>query len=56
VFHTTTEATLHDSVADERALDAFHHPFAHLQIDASGVAAGAKQLPKAVRREELAQI
>lgn len=31
IFDATTETTLHFAVARERALDAFRHPFAHLQ-------------------------
>jgi hypothetical protein len=30
IFHAATEQTLHFTVAHERALDAFYHPFAHL--------------------------
>jgi hypothetical protein len=31
VFDAATEVTHHFTVARERALDAFYHPFAHLQ-------------------------
>lgn len=31
VFHAATEQTLHFAVPREIALDAFYHPFAHLQ-------------------------
>ena len=31
VFHTTTEQILHFAVPREHALDAFYHPFVHLQ-------------------------
>jgi hypothetical protein len=31
IFHAATEQTLHFIVPRERALDAFHHPFAHVQ-------------------------
>jgi hypothetical protein len=30
IFDAATEVTLHVTVARERALDAFNHPFAHL--------------------------
>jgi hypothetical protein len=31
LFDAATETTLHFTVARERALDAFYHPFAHLR-------------------------
>lgn len=40
IFHAATEQTLHFAVPRERALDAFYHPFVHLQtsIDPAPVA------------------
>lgn len=31
IFHKTTEQTLHFAVPREHALDAFYHPFVHLE-------------------------
>lgn len=38
IFRPATETTLHVAVPRERALDAFNHPFAHLQPTAADAA------------------
>ena len=34
IFHAATEQTLHFSVPQQHALDAFYHPFAHVPTPA----------------------
>lgn len=36
IFHSTTEQTIHFAVPRERALDAFYHPFVHMQPWSAG--------------------
>jgi hypothetical protein len=36
IFHPTTEQTLHFAVRREHALDAFYHPFVHMQTRSEG--------------------
>ena len=36
IFHSPTEQTLHFAVPREQALDAFYHPFVHVQSRSAG--------------------
>jgi hypothetical protein len=36
IFHAATEQTLHFAVPRDHALDAFYHPFAHMQTWSEG--------------------